>query len=139
MPRIKQLKAALMDTHVWIWAAAGESRASALSAFAGVAYVSAISVWEVGMLARKGRVHLRPTVEEWVEHNLQSPVELEPITPTVALLSSTLENFHGDPADRMIVATAIVCGVPLFTADQGITAWAKTTGQLQVLHPEKPE
>jgi PIN domain nuclease of toxin-antitoxin system len=137
MSRISQLKAALLDTHVWVWSAAGDPRANALREFRGTACVSAISVWEVAMLAAKGRLDLRPTPDDWVRENLRAPVELEPLHPDVAMTSSRLENFHGDPADRMIVATAIVCSLPLFTSDQRIVQWADQTKRITVFAPDE--
>lgn len=127
MQNIKQLKAAVWDTHVWVWAAAGSEKARALKDFQGIAYLPAIAVWEVSMLVAKRRLKLEPDVRTWVQKNLRSPVHLEPVHPEVAILSTELSEFHGDPADRLIVATAIVSGVPLFSADEPIARWAKKT------------
>ena len=133
MPKIDRIKTALLDTHVWVWSVAGDPRAAMLRNFCGVAFVSAISVWEVAMLEAKGRLQLKPDVETWVRDNLRPPVELEPLTPEVSILSTRLENFHGDPADRMIVATAMICGFPLITADQKMVDWSRASGKLQVM------
>lgn len=136
MPKIDQIKAALLDTHVWVWAAAGDRRACALLEFRGVAFVSAISVWEVAMLSAKGRLKLKPDLDAWMRENLRPPVELEPIHPEISILSTRLEDFHGDPADRLIVATAITCGIPLFTSDSKMIEWAQNTGKVQILPVE---
>lgn len=136
MPKIDQIKAALLDTHVWVWSVAGDPRARALREFRGAAFVSAISVWEVAMLATKGRLQLKPNVDVWVRENLRPPVELEPVHPEIAILSARLENFHGDPADRIILATAIVCGMPLFTSDKRMVEWAQSTRDVEVLAPD---
>jgi PIN domain nuclease of toxin-antitoxin system len=85
------------------------------------------------MLAEKQRLVLSPGVEEWIGANLRPPVELEPIHPSVAIASARLKDFHGDPADRIIVATAMLLGVPLVTADQKIIAWAQAGGSLSVI------
>jgi PIN domain nuclease of toxin-antitoxin system len=137
MPNIDRLKAALLDTHVWVWSVAADRRARALREFRGVAFVSAISVWEVAMLASKGRLRLKPSVDVWVRENLRPPVELEPVNPEISLLSARLENFHGDLADRIIVATAIVCGIPLFTSDERIVKWSQSTRGVEVLAPDE--
>ncbi len=135
MLKIKQLKAAVWDTHVWVLASAGHEKAQAIADFHGVAYLPAIAIWEVAMLCVKGRLKLKPDVRTWVQANLQPPVNLEPIHPEIALLSAELRDFHGDPADRLIVATAIVCGVPLFSADTHIAQWANKSRELEVLCP----
>jgi PIN domain nuclease of toxin-antitoxin system len=127
MRKVKQLKAAVWDTHVWVWAAAGNEKARALEDFNGIAYLPVIAIWELGMLSMKGRVKLKPDVRTWVKKNLRPPVHLEPMHPEIAILNTELRGFHGDPADRIIVATAIVSGVPLFSADESISLWAKKT------------
>ena len=133
MPKPKNLVAAVLDTHIWVWAAAGDARASALKDFRGAAIVSAISTWEVSMLEMKNRLVLKPDTESWLQENLASPVSLEPLSPEISLTSCQLPDFHGDPADRIIVATAIILGVPLITADQKIVAWNEQHKVLQVI------
>lgn len=113
----------VLDTHAWVWACAGDRRMRFLEGYAGRCVVSAISVWEIGMLAAKDRLALTPSVTEWVARNLEPPVFLQALTPAIALRSSTLADFHGDPADRMIVATALVLGQPLLSADARIARW----------------
>ena len=133
MLKIENLVAAVLDTHAWVWAAAGDPRAEKLQVFAGTAAVSAISQWEVAMLAMKGRLELKPDADTWFSANLEPPVVLSPLTAEVALASCRLENFHGDPADRIIVATAIVSGIPLITADERIIRWSEGRTDLQVV------
>ncbi len=133
MPKLSNLVAAVLDTHVWVWAAAGDVRANALKEFRGAAIVSAISTWEVSMLEMKNRLELQPDAESWFQQNLASPVSLEPLSPEISLVSCQLPDFHGDPADRMIVATAMVLGLPLITADSKIIAWNEEHRMLQVI------
>lgn len=75
------------------------------------------------MLAEKGRIELLPTVDAWIEQNLKPPVFLHPLTAEISALSARLPGFHGDPADRMIAATALVMQLPLVTADRSIQLW----------------
>ena len=133
MLKIENLVAAVLDTHVWVWAAAGDERASKLRDFSGTAIVSAISQWEVAMLATKGRLELKPDAEAWFAANLESPVVLAPLTAEVSLVSCRLEDFHVDPADRIIVATAITSGIPLITADEKIIRWSEGRQDIQVV------
>ncbi len=135
MQRIDQLLAAIFDTHVWVWCAAGDERASRLVGFQGQVVVSAISVWEVAMLESRGRLQLEPDAQTWIASNLQPPVSLEPISAEIAVTSCQLPEFHGDPADRLIVATGITLGIPLITADKKIQEWNDRFRMLQVIEP----
>lgn len=133
MLKLENLIAAVFDTHVWVWSAAGDPRAEKLREFSGTAIVSAISQWEVSMLAMKGRLNLMPDEESWFSANLESPVSLAPLTAEISLASCRLPDFHGDPADRIIVATAITLGIPLITADEKIIRWNEIQRMLQVI------
>jgi len=133
MLKIENLVAAVFDTHVWVWSAAGDPRAERIRDFSGTAFVSAISQWEVSMLAMKGRLSLMPDEESWFSANLESPVSLAPLTAEISLASCRLPDFHGDPADRIIVATAITLGIPLITAEEKIARWNKEKRMRQVI------
>ncbi|MCU0750221.1 MAG: type II toxin-antitoxin system VapC family toxin [Akkermansiaceae bacterium] len=133
MLKIENLVAAVFDTHVWVWSAAGDPRAGTLRDFSGTAIVSAISQWEVSMLAMKGRIELMPDEESWFSANLASPVSLAPLTSAISTASCRLPDFHGDPADRIIVATALTLGLPLITADEKIIRWNEEKRMLQVI------
>ena len=133
MPKIENLVAAVFDTHVWVWAAAGDERAKKLQQFSGTAIISAISQWEVSMLSMKGRLNLLPDEESWFSENLEPPVSLTPLTAEISITSCRLPDFHGDPADRIIVATALVLGIPLITADEKIIRWNEGQNLIQVI------
>jgi PIN domain nuclease of toxin-antitoxin system len=125
----------VLDTHVWVSATAeGKSalRPEAAAAIeragrAGRLGVSAISVWEVCMLDEKGRLRLIPDRLEWVRRALTAPgLSLLPLSPEVAAESTRLPgDFHGDPADRIIIATARVNAGTLLTKDRRLLAYAK--------------
>jgi len=133
MLKIENLIAAVFDTHVWVWSAAGDPRAEKLRDFSGTAIISAISQWEVSMLAMKGRLALTPDEASWFSANLAAPVSLVPLTAEISTASCRLPNFHGDPADRIIVATASTLGIPLITADEKIIRWNEVQGLIQVI------
>lgn len=133
MPKVDQLRAAVLDTHIWVWLSSGDKRAKVFEAFQGQPIVSAISVWEVAMLASKGRLKLKPDPQSWIEANLLDPIEMEPLTPAICVESCELTDFQGDPADRLIVATAMALGVPLLTIDRKILAWAEGHPGLTVM------
>ena len=123
----------LLDTHALIWAVEDErrlgvdARAAITAAEQGDGLgISAITPWEIALLAEKGRLRLSREVREWVLAALALPaIGLLPIEPAIASESARLPGaFHADPADRLIVATARHYGAPLLTADYAILSYA---------------
>ena len=119
----------LLDTHVWIWWLTGDPRLLALErqALDAVArtrppHVSAISLWEAQMLAAKGRFVPPIPFESWLRLATSAPAAtVLPLDVEVVLeLDRLPERFHGDPADRVIVATARRHHLPLASHDRGI-------------------
>jgi PIN domain nuclease of toxin-antitoxin system len=120
----------LIDTHIWIWWLAGQKNLPQknrdyLDGMAGKGTppcLSAISLWEAQMLACKGRLALDIDFPTWLM--MASDPEVVRILPidasVVIALNALPDRFHGDPADRMIVATAIVHKLTLMTADKTI-------------------
>ena len=131
----------LLDTHVWIWLFEGDrarlsKRVVSLAeraAAAGELLVSAISVWELGMLVAKGRLSLSRDLPGWVAETRRPPgVQVIPVTVTIALEAGALPGvMHGDPADRIIAATARVTGGTLLTCDERLLAYGGA-GRLRV-------
>ena len=124
----------LLDTHTWIWLCAGSTELSTdtityinLAGSKGKVFVSAISVWELSMLVAKNRITLAKPINQWVKESLAQPgVNLSLLTPEVAIESSFLPGgFHGDPADRMIVATARLNDLTLLTRDHKILSYGE--------------
>jgi PIN domain nuclease of toxin-antitoxin system len=114
----------VLDTHALIWWQSepkrlGKKAARALKGAKRVG-VPAICLWEFAMLEAKGRIRLDRTALAWLNEVLELPqVELLPLTPSVAVQSTRLPSaFHGDPADRLIVATALVEAAPLLSTDR---------------------
>lgn len=89
--------------------------------------VSIMSVWEVGMLEAKGRLTFSQPCANWVDAALSAPgVSLVPLTSDAAIESSRLPGgFHGDPVDRILVATARQLGATLVTQDDKIIQYGK--------------
>src|SRR3989442_369545 len=116
--------ALLFDTHAWIWLANGHERATPIRDFHGAAFLSAISVWEIGLLAAKRRVTFEPDVQTWTLRYLPL-LTLLPFPPQIALLASHLPGeFHADPADCIIMASALFTGARLATADKKMLRYA---------------
>ncbi len=127
----------ILDTHTLLWMdrddpvlGAQARRQIEIAWRAGAVAVSAISFWEVAMLAERGRVVLPVPVDRWRADWLQAGLVEIPLDGRIALLSCQLENFHRDPADRFIVATAIDRKAPIMTADQKILDWQGTLERL---------
>jgi PIN domain nuclease of toxin-antitoxin system len=120
----------LLDTHALLWLESGSERLGSRTrrlvdrALADEALgVSAITFWEIGMLIAKERLALaRPAERLRVELLGSGLVEL-PLTGDAALAAARLESFHADPADRLIVATALASSATLVTADSRILDW----------------
>ncbi|MCG8602151.1 MAG: type II toxin-antitoxin system VapC family toxin, partial [Verrucomicrobiales bacterium] len=88
--------------------------------------VSPISCWELSTKARLGRLTLDRDASVWVKQALNRPrVVVAELTPAVASRAGDfdLEEFHGDLADRLIVATAIELGAELVTKDKRIRGY----------------
>jgi PIN domain nuclease of toxin-antitoxin system len=90
--------------------------------------VSAVSFWEVAMLCQKQRLQLTLSVIEWRDKLLRNGLRELPLTGEIAVLATQLPDFHADPADRFITATAVLSEAILVTADNLILNW---TGTLQ--------
>lgn len=85
--------------------------------------VSAISFWEVAMLAERGRIRMRRSVPGWRASLLQAGVEERPLDGAVSVRAALYAELHGDTADRFVLASAEVSGATLLTADQRLLAW----------------
>lgn len=114
----------LLDTHIWLWSALDPARLSkrvrvALENRENELWLSPMSVWETLVLARKKRLILESTPEQWVRRALNDlPVREAPMSHEVAIQSEALRLNPNDPADRFIVATALVYELTLVTADK---------------------
>jgi PIN domain nuclease of toxin-antitoxin system len=116
----------VLDTHVWVWWLTRRDRVgrAALRALEKAARIGipAISPWEVAMKCEAGKLQFDRPHELWIEQALAEDQRLEllPLTPRIAVLAAKLSWPHGDPADRMIVATAHAHQAVLATADERI-------------------
>jgi PIN domain nuclease of toxin-antitoxin system len=103
----------LLDTHALIWLVEGSKslgRRSARLADDALARdelgVAAISFWEVAMLARAERIHIALPPSEWRLRVVRLGIHEAPLSGDIAIAAVTLSDFHPDPADRFIVASA---------------------------------
>jgi len=118
----------ILDTHAWIWWTTDSSnlseKASKAIKNASSIGIPAICCWEIAMLAAKKRIGLSMDVQVWIDLALQkNRVQIVPLSPEIAVLSSRLPGeFHGDPADRLIVATSLALKAPLVSKDCKISS-----------------
>ena len=135
----------LLDTHVWLWLACGVPGKISPAALRTIEragqhrtlFVSIISVWEIALLESKRRIALPMPTQKWMTRALDNP-EIKLIgldEPEIVLDSCHLpEEFHADPADRFLVATARGRSAILVTADQRILDYSKL-GHVKTLAP----
>ena len=126
----------LVDTHVLVWQEQGEQkmgpqtrRTLERALREGDLAVSAISFWEVGMRVQKGQLDFRLDLNAWRRDLLRQGVVEIPIDGEIAVRAVLLPCLHGDPADRIIVATALE-GHTLVTGDGPILDWSGDLSRL---------
>lgn len=114
----------LLDTHILLWSLLEPAKLSpeptqALGNPDNELWISPISIWEIAVLAEKGRVLIEaPSHTRWIRDVLSCvPLKEAAFTHEVALQSRSVDLAHQDPADRFIAATALVYDLVLVTAD----------------------
>lgn len=138
MPVLKTLKQhkLLLDTHVLLWyiTQAKKLKPQFLTivnqSSEGNILISPMSIWEISMLVERKKIELEIDVAEWSERVFSHPaVSLAAFTPEIAIFSNRLPNgMHGDPVDRILVATAHNYHSVLVTCDEKLLEYGK--GQL---------
>lgn len=131
----------LLDTHVLVWLDMGNPRlgGKALQLIDRTLaddelFVSVMSFWEVAMLATNGGIELPSEVSQWRRDLLDKGLQELPLHGGMAIRAAELRDFHGDPADRMIVATAMDISASLVTADARILDWHGLSSTIHAAH-----
>jgi PIN domain nuclease of toxin-antitoxin system len=117
----------LLDTHVLLWMSLDPRRLSKTASLAiqearskGVICISDITLWEIALLARRGRIQISGTFDSFVQE-IALPVVIKPITAAIACMAVQFpEEYPKDPADRLIGATSSIENLPLITADESL-------------------
>ena len=125
----------LLDTHVWVWILNGDLRARRSPALRivedaaanGSVRLSWVSIWEVSMLESRGRIVFPVPLREWIQKALDAPgISLAALEPDILIESTRLPGeFHSDPMDHILVATARRYNARLVTSDPRILRYAK--------------
>jgi PIN domain nuclease of toxin-antitoxin system len=119
----------VLDTHAWIWWVSSPAFLSetAKGIIDGAVaekniFISAISTWEVAILVSRDRLKLTMSASDWVAASEALPfLNFVPVSNSIALKSVELPGvLHNDPADRIIIATAVSMGAILVTKDEKI-------------------
>jgi PIN domain nuclease of toxin-antitoxin system len=131
--------ALLLDTHIALWLDSGDQRLRPATRTliedcwrrGGTIFLSAVSAWEIALLVDTGRIDLDLPVEQWVVRFLALPgVEVATLGHLTAARSYKLHHFETrDPADRLLIATAIDLDCPLVTYDGRILRFAEAHGR----------
>lgn len=117
----------VLDTHVWVWFVSNPehlSRAAKRAIEESIArrglFISSISAWEVALLVAKGRLKFSMDVTDWIAGSEKLPFfQFVPVDNRVAVKSVNLPHpLHQDPADRIIIATAMILGTPVVSKDE---------------------
>lgn len=122
----------LLDTHAWIWYLGNPELLSKKaktvieeSIKEERVLISTISTWEVALLVAKQRLKLTLSLDDWIARSEALPFfQFIAVTNRIAIRSVNLQPpLHADPADRIIIATALTEGVPVVTKDEKVTRY----------------
>jgi PIN domain nuclease of toxin-antitoxin system len=129
----------LLDTHIALWLDSGNDRLRPQTQAllddcwqnGGTILLSAVTAWEVALLVDTGRIDLDIPIDGWVRRFVERPgIEAVPLGHRAAARSYQLHHLeHRDPADRLLIATAIELACPLVTYDERIAAFGERHGR----------
>jgi PIN domain nuclease of toxin-antitoxin system len=117
----------LLDTHVLVWATHQSTRLGPgrqLVADAEARLVSAVSIWELAIKQRLGKLSVGSDVRTWTRRaTTELALDHLPVTADHAAAVEHLPDVHRDPFDRLLVAQAVSEGAVLLTADHRLTGY----------------
>lgn len=120
----------VLDTHVLVWAAADERKLGRKARAlinrlwdSGEVAVCAMTFWEIALLQSKGRIRLPTDAGDWRAQRLAAGLVELPLDGAIGIHAVDLRGLPDDPADRLIVATALAQRASLMTADDKLLSW----------------
>lgn len=126
----------LLDTHVWIWWVEQDRRLpmalkDKIEEHEGILAVSAATIYETITLARKNRVTLNRATDDWIERATRgADIEIIPLDASIAKQAGNLPFHHGDPMDRLVIATAVCQNTLLASMDSQFPHYEALAGRL---------
>ncbi len=130
----------LLDTHAAVWlpdsgklSNGAEDELQKAQCDRVAVYLSPISAWEVGILVARGRIALPIPPANWFDGLIKGGLAWAPLSPEILISSSLLPGrIHGDPADRVLAATARAFDFRLMTRDRRLLDYG-AAGHLQTI------
>ena len=129
----------LLDTHIALWLDSGDDRLRGKTRLlidecwrsGGTVFFSAVTAWEIALLVDMARISLDVPVDEWIGRFLDNPgIDAVSLSIEAASGACRLHHLeHRDPADRLLIATAIELACPLVTYDERIVRFANRHGR----------
>ena len=139
---MKSGESLLLDSHVWLWLVADEARVGTRNAWLvvrshlaeGRTAISDITFWEIALKSAQGKIDLGPDAEATLKDaRKKSRVGVIEVDREILTRSAMMNDAHRDPADRIIMATALKYDLTIATADAPIIEYAKRNRKLKVL------
>jgi PIN domain nuclease of toxin-antitoxin system len=123
----------LLDTHVFLWAIAGETSRISPKALRAILnpdnerLVSTVSLWEIAVKVRAGKLRVPCEISYFETHRERLAASWLSITPTHVLRVATLPSHHRDPFDHLLISQSLCEGIPLVTSDKTIRKYGLRT------------
>ena len=126
----------LLDTHIWIWWIEQDRRLPepircAIERSTTSILISAVSVYELAVLVYRSRIRLTQDVEYWVQQATDgADISVISVDREIARIAGLLPVIHGDPLDRLLIATACCLDAQVASLDEKFRAYPQLTGRL---------
>lgn len=126
----------ILDTHIWFWWVVNDSKlprniAQVIESDGQSVAIASISIYELVLLIQKGRIVIDLPLEEWLhEATVETGIKILETNSIIARQAALLPFHHGDPLDRIIIATALIYDARLASVDTQFPAYDDLQGKL---------